>query len=126
MTLGLHPTASAVAMRWRWRGDVPVQLQMRPQLAMRPVRERALEEHSMCEAIEVFHHAVRVRPRRDLPRVCFAHEGTFVGAPEWSDDLWTPGVVEVVLEPEDKTHVSCALDAFPELGARGILDAAAR
>ena len=119
MTLGLHPTANAVSMRWRWRGEARLQLQIRPLLALR-------HDPETYHSVEVFHQQARVRPHRDRPRVCFGHEGMFIGSPEWHGQFWTPGVVEVLLQPEDKTHFVCALDALPDLGARAILDAAAR
>jgi hypothetical protein len=126
MTLGLHPTASAVAMRWRWRGDLRVQLQLRPLLVMRPVGDPTREDPTTCQAVEVFHQRARVRPRRELPHICFGHDGTFVGSPEWRANFWTPGVVEVVMQPDDETHLVCALDALPDLDARAILHIGAR
>jgi predicted glycogen debranching enzyme len=71
---------------------------------------------------------VRVQPRKDLPRICFRYEGTFVGSPDWwrrfeylserdrgldyVEDLWTPGVFELPLG-DAPSYLVAAVDRLP-------------
>jgi predicted glycogen debranching enzyme len=82
---------------------------------------------------------MRVQPRRDLPRVCFRYEGTFVGSPDWwrrfeylaerdrglefQEDLWTPGVFEVPLDGGPR-HLVAAVDKLPEGDPADLLEKA--
>jgi predicted glycogen debranching enzyme len=82
---------------------------------------------------------MRVQPRRDLPRVCFRYEGTFVGSPDWwrrfeylaerdrgldfQEDLWTPGVFEVPIDGGPR-HLVAAVDKLPEGEPAALLEAA--
>ena len=123
MTLALVPGKPAVILRFAWSGDGAVRLQVRPQLAMRAVGERAHASGATCQVVEVRHGEARVRPRPDLPYVCFAHEGIFVGSPDWrradqdergfQEDLWTPGEIELELAEGCASSVICALERSP-------------
>ena len=82
---------------------------------------------------------MRIQPRRELPRLCFRYEGTFVGSPDWwrrfeylaehergldfEEDLWTPGVFEVPLD-EHPTWLMAAVERLPEGDPEDLLEAA--
>ncbi|GAC1541481.1 MAG: hypothetical protein NVS3B10_30800 [Polyangiales bacterium] len=145
MTLGLDATRAALVVRYSWEGDAPLHLQIRPLLAMRALHERGREHGAMCQVVEVRHGEARVRPRPDLPRVCFGHGGIFVGSPDWwraplgdhatqppqvrqpafAEDLWSPGAIEALLRPGAEVFVTCALGTLPEQAPRALLEAAA-
>ncbi|MEO7093057.1 MAG: glycogen debranching enzyme N-terminal domain-containing protein [Polyangiales bacterium] len=125
--IALHATLPAVSVRYDWEGDDALRLHLRPLLAMRSIDERGKEHGAMSQGVEVRRGETRVRPRRDLPPVCFAHGGIFVGSPDWwlgsaseaserafVEDLWTPGVIEAVLEPGQSTAIVCSLGSLPE------------
>ena len=125
LEIALHPTAAAVRLRYGWVGDDALRLHLRPLLAMRAIDQRGKEHGAMSQGVEIRRGEARVRPRKDLPQVCFSHEGIFVGSPDWwlgtesthafIEDLWTPGILEAVLEPGGFSHVVCALGPLPEL-----------
>jgi predicted glycogen debranching enzyme len=81
-TLGLVPGSNAAVLRYAWRGPEPVVLKLRPLLAMRPFHALSRENGGMVQRVELRAGEVRVRPSKDLPRLCFRHEGTFVGSPD--------------------------------------------
>lgn len=124
LEIALHPSLPAVSMRYGWEGDDALRLHLRPLLAMRTIDERGREHGAMSQGVEVRRGEARVRPRRDLPPVCFAHAGVFVGSPDWwlgaastqpfVEDLWTPGVIEAVLAPGESTTIVCSLGPLPE------------
>ena len=82
---------------------------------------------------------MRVQPRRELPRVCFRYEGTFVGSPDWwrrfeylaerdrgleyEEDLWTPGVFEVSIDDRPRWLVA-SVDKLPSGEPEALLEAA--
>ena len=82
---------------------------------------------------------MRVQPRRELPRVCFRYEGTFVGSPDWwrrfeylaerdrgleyEEDLWTPGVFEVSIDDRPRWLVA-SVDRLPAGEPEALLEAA--
>jgi len=123
LELALHPTRPAVSIRHAWDGDDALRLHLRPLLAMRGVDERNREHGAMSQGVEVRRGEARVRPRRDLPQVCFAHDGIFVGSPDWwlgsdadrgfIEDLWTPGTIETVLAPGESSVIVCSLGPLP-------------
>ena len=123
LTIALHASLPAVVVRYAWEGDDALRLHLRPLLAMRAIDERGREHGAMSQGVEVRRGEARVRPRRDLPAVCFAHDGVFVGSPDWwlgsastqafVEDLWTPGVIEAVLAPGESTAIVCSLGPLP-------------
>src|SRR5262249_30972853 len=126
VTLALVRGQNAAVLRYRWRG-APIMLTLRPLLAARSVHHLQREHGGMLQRVELRSlldgmsspipgmmqvGEMRVQPRRELPRICFRYEGTFVGSPDWwrrfeylhereqgpefQEDLWTPGVFELL------------------------------
>jgi glycogen debranching enzyme len=163
ITLALVRGQNAVVLRYAWDGPEPVMLSLRPLLATRGYHELLREHGGMIQRVELrrteedtatgmleagsqaFVAArpatweMRVQPRRDLPRVCFRYEGTFVGSPDWwrrfeylaerdrglefQEDLWTPGVFEVPLDG-GRRHLVAAVDKLPEGEPADLLETA--
>jgi len=128
-TLGLVRGQNAVVLRHVWKGALPVELRLRPLLAMRPFHSLVHEHGSMVHSVELRQGEVRVRPVPALPRVVFGHDATFVGSPDWwrrfeylaeqergldfHEDLWTPGLFTVRLLPNTASFVVAAVDQLP-------------
>jgi predicted glycogen debranching enzyme len=128
-TIGLVRAENAVVLRHVWKGPLPVELRLRPLLAMRPFHALVREHGSMVQSVELRQGEVRVRPVPSLPRVVFGHDATFVGSPDWwhrfeylaeqergldfSEDLWTPGLFTVRLLPNTASFIVVALDHLP-------------
>jgi predicted glycogen debranching enzyme len=129
--LSLVRGENAAVLRYTWRGPQPVVLTLRPLLAMRHVHGLMREHGAMEQRVELRAGEMRVKPMRALPRLCFRYEGTFVGSPDWwrrfeylverdrglefQEDLWTPGVVEVRLEPGGApSHLVVGVDKLPD------------
>jgi predicted glycogen debranching enzyme len=128
-TIGLVRGQNAVVLRHVWKGPQPVELRLRPLLAMRPFHALVHEHGSMVHSVELRQGEVRVRPVPALPRVVFGHDATFVGSPDWwrrfeylveqergldfSEDLWTPGLFTVRLLPNTASFIVVALDHLP-------------
>jgi predicted glycogen debranching enzyme len=130
-TVALVRGENAAVLRYTWRGDRAAIVTLRPLLAMRHFHQLQQENGGMAQRVELRGREVRVQPRRDLPRVCFRYEGTFVGSPDWwrrfeylaerdrglefHEDLWTPGVFELRFEPTgEAAHLVVAVDKLPE------------
>ena len=111
IALALVRGENAAVLRYRFRGKRPVLLTLRPLLAARGFHKLQRENGGMLQRVELRAGEMRVQPRKDLPRLCFRYEGTFVGSPDWwrrfeyleerdrgldfEEDLWTPGVFEL-------------------------------
>jgi predicted glycogen debranching enzyme len=138
--LALVRGENAIVLRYAWRGPSPVQLVLRPLLALREFHHLQRENGGMEQRVELRAGEVRVQPRRDLPRLCFRYdEGTFVGSPDWwrrfeylrerargldfQEDLWTPGAFEVHL---DKTpfYLTIGVHKLPDGDPEPLLAAA--
>ena len=128
-TLGLVRGANAVVLRHEWRGARPVIIEMRPLLAMRPATGLTREHGGFVHRVRLHSNDAVVHPVRALPRVVFRYEGRFVGSPDWwrqfeylgehrpggvREDLWTPGVFRVELQPGDAAYLVCGVDGVPQ------------
>lgn len=129
-TCALVRGQNAVVLRYTFHGAGPMQLSLRPLLAMRPFHSLMREHGSMIHSVELRQHEVRVRPVPTLPRVVFGHSATFIGSPDWwrrfeylieqnrgldfEEDLWTPGVFNLSLAPGESSHLVVALEALPK------------
>ncbi|MET0593948.1 MAG: amylo-alpha-1,6-glucosidase [Polyangiaceae bacterium] len=141
-TLGLVRGQNAVVMRYLWKGPFPVEVKLRPLLAMRPFHQLVREHGSMVHSVELRQGEVRVRPVPSLPRVVFGHDATFVGSPDWwrrfeylveqergldfQEDLWTPGIFTVRLLPNTASYLVAAIDQLPKGHAPDLLVQTAR
>jgi predicted glycogen debranching enzyme len=139
ITLALVRGENAAVLRYRWRGARPVLAAFRPLLAARDFHRLQREHGGMLQRVELRPGEMRVQPKRDLPRLCFGYEGTFVGSPDWwrrfeyllerdrgldfEEDLWTPGVFEVSLG-EAPSYLVAGVEKLPQ-GEPGALLAAA-
>ena len=109
----------------------PVELELRPLLALRPIHDLMYQWSGRLEAEEKSprprvggHH--RVPPTRRTPEVFFAHDGAFESEGTWYfntiyrreqdrgyaglEDLWSPGAVKWKLTPGESVHFVCSAD----------------
>jgi predicted glycogen debranching enzyme len=128
-TIGLVRGQNAVVLRHVWKGPLPVELRLRPLLAMRPFHALVREHGSMIQSVELRQGEVRARPVPSLPRVVFGHDATFIGSPDWwrrfeylveqergldfHEDLWTPGLFTVRLLPNTASFIVVATEQLP-------------
>jgi predicted glycogen debranching enzyme len=128
ITLALVRGENAAVLRYRFRGKRPVLLTLRPLLAARGFHRLQRENGGMLQRVELRPGEMRVQPRKDLPRLCFRYEGTFVGSPDWwrrfeyleerdrgldfEEDLWTPGVFELSIG-DAPSYLVAGVDKLP-------------
>lgn len=140
-TLGLVRGENAVVLRYVWKGSMPVAAEFRPLLAMRPFHELVHEHGAMIQRVELRQHEVTVRPVPTMPKVSFRHHGIFVGSPDWwrrfeylaeqtrglafQEDLWTPGVFRLTMQPDTPTYFTCSVGKLPDRLEPELLEEAA-
>jgi predicted glycogen debranching enzyme len=128
-SIGLVRGQNAIVLRHVWKGPLPVELRLRPLLAMRPFHTLVREHGSMIQSVELRQGEVRARPVPSLPRVVFGHDATFIGSPDWwrrfeylveqergldfQEDLWTPGLFTVRLLPNTASFIVVATEQLP-------------
>jgi predicted glycogen debranching enzyme len=128
ISLALVRGENAAVLRYRFRGKHPVMLTLRPLLAARGFHKLQRENGGMLQRVELRPGEMRVQPKKDLPRLCFRFEGTFVGSPDWwrrfeyleerdrgleyEEDLWTPGVFEVSIG-DAPSYLVAGVDRLP-------------
>ncbi len=128
ITLALVRGENAAVLRYRFRGKRPVLLTLRPLLAARGFHKLQRENGGMLQRVELRPGEMRVQPKKDLPRLCFRYEGTFVGSPDWwrrfeylaerdrgldfEEDLWTPGVFEMSIG-DAPSYLVAGVDRLP-------------
>jgi glycogen debranching enzyme len=114
-TLCLVRGENAVIMGYTWSGVGPARISLRPLMPLRPVDSLMHEHGGMEQLVALRPGAVELRPVERLPPIYFSHEGVFMGGPDWwrrfeyladrgehaefQEDMWTPGVFELPLEP---------------------------
>lgn len=114
-TLCLVRGENAVVMGYTWSGSGAARVSLRPLMPLRPVDSLMREHGGMEQLVSLRPGAVELRPLERLPPIFFAHEGMFMGGPDWwrrfeylsergeraqyQEDMWTPGVFELLLEP---------------------------
>ncbi|MEP7122771.1 MAG: glycogen debranching enzyme N-terminal domain-containing protein, partial [Byssovorax sp.] len=128
VALALVRGENAAVLRYRFRGKRPVLLTLRPLLAARGFHKLQRENGGMLQRVELRPGEMRVQPKKDLPRLCFRYEGTFVGSPDWwrrfeyleerdrgleyEEDLWTPGVFELSIG-DAPSYLVAGVDHLP-------------
>ena len=120
-TLSLVRGENALVLGFTWHGARPASMTLRPLMAMRPSDELMHEHGGVLQCVTLKPGWVEVQPDAHLPPVSFGHEGIFVGSPEWwrrfeystdaargeeaEEDLWTPGVFELQLQPGEPQYI---------------------
>ena len=140
-TLCLARGKNAMIMGFTWRGKVPARVSLRPLMPLRPVDRLMVEHGAMNQVVMLRGGSVEVQPITELPPVAFKHDGVFMGSPDWwrrfeyledrglgtafQEDMWTPGVFELLLEPNRTAYLVAAVGALP-LSSAADLQAEAR
>lgn len=120
-TVSLVHGHRATILAFHWSGPDPARLLLRPLLPMRPEDQLCREYGSVRQEVILRSGEVEVQPNPELPAVRFRHRGVFMGSPDWwrqfeylddrgrfldfREDMWTPGVFEVQLEPQGRTEL---------------------
>ncbi|HEY3252955.1 MAG TPA: glycogen debranching enzyme N-terminal domain-containing protein, partial [Polyangiaceae bacterium] len=132
-TMCLARGKNAMIIGYTWRGRVPARVSMRPLMPLRPVEGLMVEHGAMNQVVLLRGGSVEVQPISELPPIAFKHEGVFMGSPDWwrrfeyledrrlgnafQEDMWTPGVFELVLEPNRTAYLVTAVGALPSESA---------
>ncbi len=114
-TLCLVRGENAVIMGYTWSGAGLARISLRPLMPLRPVDSLMREHGAMEQLVALRPGAVGLKPVEALPAIFFSHDGVFMGGPDWwrrfeyladrgehaefQEDMWTPGVFELPLEP---------------------------
>jgi predicted glycogen debranching enzyme len=128
-SLQLLDGENAVVLTYTLLGAArPVELELRPLLALRSIHDLMYQWNGKLEAEERAKGHHRVPPTARTPEVFFAHDGKFASADvaAWYfntiyrceqdrgyaglEDLWSPGVVKYVLSPGQSVHFVCSAD----------------
>jgi predicted glycogen debranching enzyme len=112
-------------------GEKPVELAIRPLLALRPIHELTYQWNGRLEAEnkspkKSAHQHHRIPPTSRTPEVFFAHDGAFEAAGTWYlnqiyrreqsrgyaglEDLWSPGILRWKLSPGQSVNFVCSTD----------------
>ena len=129
-TLCLARGKNAVVLSYTWYGKTPCSIAIRPLMPLRPVQGLMTEHGGMRQVVTLRPGAVELQPVAALPAIHFLHEGVFMGSPDWwrrfeylgdradgldfHEDMWTPGVFEIALEPGKTAHLLTAVGKLPE------------
>ncbi|MGC4091558.1 MAG: amylo-alpha-1,6-glucosidase [Polyangiaceae bacterium] len=139
-TICLARGKNALVMRYVWKGRTPALLQVRPLMPLRPVEKLVNEHGGMMQVIAMRPGSVEIQPVPELPPVVFSHEGMFMGSPDWwrrfeyladrsdgrefQEDIWTPGVFQMHLEPGKTTYLVAAVKALPSASPEQLVEEA--
>ncbi len=131
-TLCLARGRNATVWSYTWYGRAPAKISIRPLMPLRPIETLMNEHGGMMQVVTLRPGAVELRPIPALPPIHLVHEGMFMGSPDWwrrfeylddradglafQEDIWTPGVLEMHLEPGKTHHV--AVSVGPPLDRR--------
>ena len=138
-TLSLVRGHNAVVLGYRWSGPVTARLTVKPLMPLRPVDELMREHGGMMQRVTLRPGEVIIRPVQALPDISFRHCGVFVGSPDWwrrfeylndrreyselEEDLWSPGVFELSLEPGRWEFLTVSVGEPPVGEAQALVDA---
>ncbi len=128
-TLSLVRGQNAMVMAYTFHGKVSARLSVRPLMPLRPVDALMTEHGGMMQVVSLRPGAVALQPVVGLPQIHMAHEGVFMGSPDWwrrfeyladrsdgrefQEDMWTPGAVEMQLEPDKPVHLMISVGPMP-------------
>jgi len=132
-TMCLARGKNALIMGYTWRGRIPARVSLRPLMPLRPVEGLMVEHGAMNQVVLLRGGSVEVQPVPELPPIAFRHDGVFMGSPDWwrrfeyledrrlgnafQEDMWTPGVFELVLEPNRTAYLLVAVGPLPSESA---------
>ena len=141
-TMCLVRGVNALIVAYRLLGPSAGVLHVRPLMPMRPAGSLVQEHGGMMQVLSLKPGAVEMRPVPELPAVVFGHSGMFMGSPDWwrrfeylhdrsdgvpfQEDIWTPGVFEMHLEPGRAAHLIVAVGQLPIGSPVDLMDQAAR
>ena len=124
-TLSLVRGENAIVMGYTWSGVGAARISLRPLMPLRPVDSLMHEHGGMEQLVALRPGAVELRPVERLPPIYFSHEGVFMGGPDWwrrfeyladrgehaefQEDMWTPGVFELPLEPGRTSYLTVSV-----------------
>lgn len=124
-TISLVQGRNAVVLSYTWFGQDPARLSVRPLLPLRRSNALTREHGGMVQEVVLRPGVVVMRPRPEVPALTFQHDGVFVGSPDWwrrfeyladvgqhddiQEDLWSPGVFEVPLQPRHTMRLMAAV-----------------
>ena len=139
MALCLVRGQNTAVLRLVWRGARPADATIRPLMPMRPIHALMREHGGMVQRAILRSGEVEIQPMSSLPSVVFRHEGVFVGSPDWwrrfeyledrtraaefQEDLWTPGLFEMRLEPHQAHYLVVATNnPLPETSGAELME----
>lgn len=129
-SLALVRGKNALILTYTMRGRHRAKLTVRPLMPLRPVDSLMHEHGAMMQVVTLRPGAVELQPVPSLPPVHIAHGGVFMGSPDWwrrfeylndrdegrpfQEDIWTPGAVELKLEPDRTAYLVISVGELPE------------
>ncbi|MFW5741362.1 MAG: amylo-alpha-1,6-glucosidase, partial [Myxococcota bacterium] len=136
-TLALVRGQNALVLRYAWSGPSAIAMSARPLLALRSHHGLTRAHGAMIQRVQMRSREVSVQPIRSLPQVVFRHDGIFVGTPDWwhrfeylaeqdrgldfQEDLWSPGVFRITIEPGAPHYIVAGLGSLPEREAEDLM-----
>ena len=139
-TLCLARGKNVLVTGYTWKGRGSALLQVRPLMPLRPVDRLVSEHGGMMQVISMKPGAVEMKPVPSLPSVVFGHEGMFMGSPDWwrrfeyladrsdgrafQEDIWTPGVFQMQLEPGRTAYLVAAIGGLPSESPEQLIEEA--
>jgi predicted glycogen debranching enzyme len=112
---------NTVVIAYTWRGPARARLTMKPLMPLRAADGLMREHGAMMQRVTLRPGEVEIQPVPLLPPIIFGHSGMFMGSPDWwrrfeyaedrdaggeyQEDMWTPGMFELLLEPGRTTYL---------------------
>ncbi|HVJ17835.1 MAG TPA: amylo-alpha-1,6-glucosidase [Polyangiaceae bacterium] len=128
-TLCLARGHNAVIVAYTWHGKTGARMSVRPLMPLRAADALMTEHGGMMQVLTLRSGSVELQPVVGLPTIYIAHEGVFMGSPDWwrrfeyladrgegrefQEDMWTPGTVEMQLEPGKPVHLMIGIGSRP-------------
>ncbi|HEY3236601.1 MAG TPA: amylo-alpha-1,6-glucosidase [Polyangiaceae bacterium] len=139
--LGLVRGQNAIVLAYTWYGRSPARLSFRPLMPLRPAHQLTREHGAMKQKVTLRTGAVEIQPVPQLAPITFGHGGVFMGSPDWwrrfeyledrecglefQEDMWTPGVFEIGLQPDQTSYLVISVGALPNRPPAELLTEAA-